>query len=405
MEEIDLKKSEGTHNSLEINLDALSTNNDIKIIKPPIGVDLLVNRSKISESTIVEQPKEPIVETSTSTSTSNENDNLLDLNQLLNDDSLTNNSVTLDSNTSDNIFSLDTDLSEVSLDNSNKHKTIEVNTNNSNHERNYTITPEAPRVDAPKVKTYDEAIQEKVDMLKLLDRLRAKGVKVDKNYTMDSDYTEMKNEYERIKERREVEQSVKFQRKMLVAAVTAIEFLNGKFDPLSIKLDGWSESVHEGVNDYDDIFEELHEKYKEKATMAPELKLILMLGGSGFMFHLTNTMFKTSLPGMGEVFKQNPDLMSHFTKATLNTMGTSEPGFANLMSDVIGSQSQSQPKSRGRPTMNGPPNLDDILSGMSSSNEKPIDIDMHSSFSDSDSEVAKNINLSRKNGRGLNLNL
>ena len=58
---------------------------------------------------------------------------------------------------------------------------------------------------------------------------------------------------------------------------------------------------------------------KKKASMAPELKLMLMLGGSGFMFHLTNTMFKTSLPGMGEVFKQNPDLMNQFAKATVNT--------------------------------------------------------------------------------------
>ena len=83
---------------------------------------------------------------------------------------------------------------------------------------------------------------------------------------------------------------------MLIAFVTAIEFLNNKFDPADLKLDGWSESVHENVHDYDDVFEELHEKYKEKASMAPELKLMLMLGGSGFMFHLTNTMFKSSLP-------------------------------------------------------------------------------------------------------------
>ena len=92
---------------------------------------------------------------------------------------------------------------------------------------------------------------------------------------------------------------------------------------LDLKLDGWSESVHENVHDYDDVFEELHEKYKGKAQMAPKLKLLLMLGGSGFMFHLTNTMFKSSLPGMGDILKQNPDLMNQFTKATVNAMGQS----------------------------------------------------------------------------------
>ena len=80
---------------------------------------------------------------------------------------------------------------------------------------------------------------------------------------MNSDIEEMRYEYNRIKKQREVEGSVAFQRKMLMAFVTAMEFLNGRFDPFDIKLDGWSESIHENLNDYDDIFEELYEKYIE----------------------------------------------------------------------------------------------------------------------------------------------
>ena len=38
------------------------------------------------------------------------------------------------------------------------------------------------------------------------------------------------------------------------------------------------------------------------------------------MFHLTNTMFKSSLPGMEDVMRQNPDLMKQFAAATANTM-------------------------------------------------------------------------------------
>ena len=117
MEEIDLKKSEGTHNSLEINLDNLSTdNNDVKVIKDSnvtLGVDLLVNKSKVSEPISIEKSKP--------SETNTDNDNLLDLSQLLNDDTLSSNTVTLDTNTNsnsnDNIFSLDTELSEVSLEN------------------------------------------------------------------------------------------------------------------------------------------------------------------------------------------------------------------------------------------------------------------------------------------------
>ena len=68
----------------------------------------------------------------------------------------------------------------------------------------------------------------------------------------------MKQEFERLKNQRDMDQSVKFQRKMLIAFVTAIEFLNNKFDPFDVKLDGWSENVHEGIHDYDDIFEEVY---------------------------------------------------------------------------------------------------------------------------------------------------
>ena len=34
----------------------------------------------------------------------------------------------------------------------------------------------------------------------------------------------------------------------------------------------------------------------------------------GFMFHLTQTLFKTSLPGVGDIMKQ-PDLMNQFGRA------------------------------------------------------------------------------------------
>ena len=125
---------------------------------------------------------------------------------------------------------------------------------------------------------------------------------------------------------KQVESSIKFSRKMLMAIATGAEFLNNRFDPFDLKLDGWSESIHENINDYDEVFEELGEKYKSKSKMSPELKLLLTLGGSGFMFHLTNTMFKSSLPGMDDVLKQNPDLMNQFANAAINQMNGQSQG-------------------------------------------------------------------------------
>ena len=123
-------------------------------------------------------------------------------------------------------------------------------------------------------------------------------------------FEELKNEYERVAHEHNVTSSIAFSRKMLMMSVTAIEYLNGKFDPFDINLDGWSESVHENVTDYDDVFGELYEKYHTKAQIAPEIKLMLMLGGSGFMFHLTNSMFKNN--------NQIPSMMTNFAGVNNN---------------------------------------------------------------------------------------
>jgi hypothetical protein len=144
-------------------------------------------------------------------------------------------------------------------------------------------------------------------------------------------------------EERERRNSVKFQGKMLMSVITGIEYLNNKFDPFDLKLDGWSEQVNENVDDYDEIFSELHDKYKSKAKMAPELKLLFQLGGSAIMLHMTNTMFKSAMPGMDDIMRQNPELMQQFTAAAVNSMSQNRPGFGNFMGDLMGPGPQGPP--------------------------------------------------------------
>ena len=106
-------------------------------------------------------------------------------------------------------------------------------------------------------------------------------------------------------------------------------------NPFDIKLDGWGEQINENITDYDEIFAELHEKYQSKATMAPELKLLFQLGGSAMMVHMTNTMFKSALPNMDDIMRQNPDLMKQFQSAAVDSMGQSNPGFAGFMNGMM----------------------------------------------------------------------
>jgi hypothetical protein len=104
--------------------------------------------------------------------------------------------------------------------------------------------------------------------------------------------------------------------------VTGLEFLNDKFDPFDLELNGWSQNTMENIDDYDGVFEELYNKYKTKVQVAPEVKLIMMVGGSAMMFHLTNSMFKAAVPNVTQVMKQNPGLMQNM----MDAVQRSQPG-------------------------------------------------------------------------------
>jgi hypothetical protein len=264
--------------------------------------------------------------------------------------------------------------------------------------------------------TKEELLREKFKFLRKLETLETKGVNLTKKYSMESPLAEMQGEYEMIMEEKSKQNSIKFQSNMLMAVINGIEFLNNKFDPFDIKLDGWSDQINENLTDYDDVFAELFEKYKSKASMAPELKLLFQLGGSAMMVHMTNTMFKSAMPGMDDILRQNPDLMRQFQSAAVNSMGQTNPGLSGFMGGLMADQGQSrgpppplatqttgpdiysrpgnnsygsgiqmgknnfsdgdgikfnvkdtnvsQQKSSRRPEMNGPSDINDILSGL-----------------------------------------
>ena len=133
---------------------------------------------------------------------------------------------------------------------------------------NIPINPDKHVPSQPQM-SREETLREKFKFLRKLEALEKKGVELSKKYNMESSLQEMMGEYETIMEEKTKQNSVKFQGNMLMAVINGIEFLNNKFDPFDIKLDGWSEQINENITDYDDIFGELYEKYKSKASMAP----------------------------------------------------------------------------------------------------------------------------------------
>ena len=277
---------------------------------------------------------------------------------------------------------------------------------------------------------------EKIDLLYKFKKLESQGIRTTMNYNMNSHLEDMRNEYIKLKKQREIDNAVKFQRKMLMACVTGLEFLNNRFDPFSVKLDGWGESVNENINDYDEIFEELNEKYGGGGDMAPEIRLLFTLAGSAFMFHLSNTMFKSSIPGMDDVLQQNPELMKQFAEAAVGSMnkgpqqgmsgqqqqqrppeppnplaammglgggGNPMGGMMNMMMGGGPPRQQGQgPKrtnSPARSDMSGPDGIDDLINKMNLQPDKIPDLDAISLMS---GETDKK---SSGTERGITLNL
>jgi len=207
-------------------------------------------------------------------------------------------------------------------------------------------------------KTYEEIQQEKQKYLFILDRLVKAGYIPTRKYTMASSLDDIIYEVTRLKRERDIDKSIKFQRKLLMAFTSGVEFMNNKFDPVGAKLDDWSEHVMESISDYDEVFEELHDKYADKIEVAPEIKMIMMVSGSAFMYHLSQTLFKSATPGLQEILKNNPDIMRNISQAALNNMGKNDPelsGAFNFMNNGANMVNNA------RAGMKGPVGVDDIL--------------------------------------------
>jgi hypothetical protein len=206
-----------------------------------------------------------------------------------------------------------------------------------------------PELNNEPLRTYltpEQETQKKAEALTLLERMDRKGVGGTKMSAANS-LEDIQAEVAKRKDSKGLEASIRFQRSMLTTVTSGMEFLNSRYDPLGVHLDGWSEQVNENVEDYDEIFEELYDKYKDKSKVAPEVRLIMSLGLSAAMCHVTNTMFKSKMPGMDDILRNNPDLAKQFAKAAATeAVG---PGFANFMG-LGGSQKPQRPMSAAPPS-------------------------------------------------------
>jgi hypothetical protein len=199
---------------------------------------------------------------------------------------------------------------------------------------------EIPQVASSSSKLSDrEKRRKKRMMIQKIEEWYEKGlIKNNPHFNMDSTFEEVEDEYETALEDKRKKDSVKLQGWWFMTAVNSIEYANSAFNPFDINLDGWGEQVSEDIDSYEEIFCELHDKYKG-GKLAPEISLLLRLGFSAAVVNFTNKALSSATPAFNDVIKQSPELMKMFTNATVSSMSQASPGFAmasNFMQDSTG---------------------------------------------------------------------
>lgn len=139
--------------------------------------------------------------------------------------------------------------------------------------------------------------REKSEYLYKYNKLNAGNKYSSCKFDMNSPLSEIRNEYDRIKNGLENERSVKFLQRMMLLMIQGVEMMNTRFDPLGVDLDGWGESMAYSLEtqEYDEVLSELYEKYKGVGNMSPEMKLLFMIISSASMFAITKKLTKNEL--------------------------------------------------------------------------------------------------------------
>jgi hypothetical protein len=173
-----------------------------------------------------------------------------------------------------------------------------------------------------------EQRRKKREMIKRLQEWYDNGqIKQLPSLNLDTPYDEVEDEYETALADKHKKDSIKLQGWWFITLVNSLEYANYALDPFGVNLDGWGEKVSEDLPEYEELFGELHDKYKG-GKLAPELSLLMRLGFSAAVVGFSNKALSSAAPGFADVIRQSPDLMNAFNDATVKALSQQSPGFA-----------------------------------------------------------------------------
>jgi hypothetical protein len=158
-----------------------------------------------------------------------------------------------------------------------------------------------------------ELKRKKKVMLSTLHEMHDKGwIQLDSRINIDSPFEDIEDEYETAMEEKRRRDSIKLQQWWFTTFANSIEYANSYFDPFGLNLEGLGENINEDISSYDEIFGELHDKYRG-AKLSPELNLLLRLGFTVSMVSITNRALAGAPPEAADIIRSSPELMKAFT--------------------------------------------------------------------------------------------
>lgn len=165
---------------------------------------------------------------------------------------------------------------------------------------------------APRLSHEDELV-EKGKLLSQIKRLKQKyGVYSERQLTTASSLDDIRAEHHRMMDEYKRARFVTNWRGRMTKGASMAEFMSKRFRRMGINLDGFSEKMAMEIeeDEYDDVLDDFYDEMKDIDKLPAWMRLAGGVGMSAFMVHVSNTMTKTSTPGIEEIAENYPSLKS-----------------------------------------------------------------------------------------------
>ena len=222
--------------------------------------------------------------------------------------------------------------------NSNHGNNLQYQYNNSNSDKEYQDPVNNIEI------LHAKQLNTKRELIYKIQQLQNKLYDVElnpKNFTTADSLSELQSEFERLTVIKNQKSTREWYRKILFGVTKGLEWCNHKWDPVGLKLDGWSTEIASNEDEFDEIFDELTEKYGSsfglEKNIPPEIRLIGLILYSGITYSISQTLSSSynDRPEFSEIINKDPVLRERFLKtATEIQLEQAQPQVSKLYSSV-----------------------------------------------------------------------